>query len=143
MKSFRKACRGEKGFTLIELLIVVVILGILASVAAVLITRFIGSGKLEAANEELHQAKLAMATAMFDGGSSTIDGAAPYTWSGATGERTCGGKDPALSVSGVFKAKYTFSSTGDVTGATLDLVAPRVNWSGIVWDTTNKCWKKA
>ena len=29
MKSFRKACRGQKGFTLIELLVVIIILGVL------------------------------------------------------------------------------------------------------------------
>ncbi len=53
MKSFKKACRGEKGFTLIELLVVIIILGVLAAVVTLAVTRFIGKGTLESANAEL------------------------------------------------------------------------------------------
>jgi prepilin-type N-terminal cleavage/methylation domain-containing protein len=64
MKSFRKACRGQKGFTLIELLVVIIILGVLAAVVTLAVTRFIGKGKLESANAELVTVQAAIESAL-------------------------------------------------------------------------------
>jgi len=57
---------GQKGFTLIELLVVISILGILAAVVVLNVTKYIGSGKSEAAATELSNVQTAVAAYMYD-----------------------------------------------------------------------------
>ena len=57
---------GQKGFTLIELLVVIAILGTLAAVVILNVTKYIGSGKSEAAATELHNVQTAVAASMYD-----------------------------------------------------------------------------
>lgn len=57
---------GEKGFTLIELLVVISILGVLAAVVILNVTKYIGSGKSQAQATELANVQTAVSAYMYD-----------------------------------------------------------------------------
>jgi prepilin-type N-terminal cleavage/methylation domain-containing protein len=82
MKCFKKACRGEKGFTLIELLVVIMILGVLAAVVTLAVTRFIGKGTLESANAELVTVQAAVEACLAEANSANFDDDVS-AWTGA------------------------------------------------------------
>jgi prepilin-type N-terminal cleavage/methylation domain-containing protein len=138
---FKKACKDEKGFTLIELLVVVVILGVIAAIALLAVYVFFGSGTLEAANAELHQAQTAVAASLSEAGVAELD-AAVTGWDGSaaincpTSTASDGTTYPASDyLHKVFKGLYDVDINGTITNAA------NGTWAGsITWDDANGRW---
>jgi prepilin-type N-terminal cleavage/methylation domain-containing protein len=140
MRSASRKARGERGFTLVELLVVLLILGGLATVAVLAITRFLDKGTVEAANTELHQARTAIECCIAEAGSQLDIGPAGKDWDGSAGFVTATSAegdvyDASASLRGKrFKATYIVTPTGEITG-----VAEK-EWSGITWVDSH--WEK-
>jgi general secretion pathway protein G len=150
VKGLRKAYRGERGFTLVELLVVIVILGVLAAVATLAVTRFMGSGNLESAKTELHQAQTAVVACMADAGVATLT-TTSTTWNGSSGVITAVVGTPPVTydaatylMGSAFKAVYTVSTNGEITAGSLTgtLIGTTKPWSGISWSASGKTWVK-
>ncbi len=151
MKNFMKAYRGQKGFTLIELLVVIIILGVLAAVVTLAVTRFIGKGTLESANAELVTVQAATEACLADANASKFDGVANYSWNGNLAT------SPVCTLSGnttvtayeqmrthKFKATYTITPGGDVIDGNADGGSASSGWgeSKITWDDASDVWMK-
>jgi len=73
VKKFVRQFRySQGGFTLIELLVVIAILGVLAAVAIPNVGTFMGRGKTQAAETELHNVQTATMAAMAEAEVGTI-----------------------------------------------------------------------
>ena len=74
VKKFLKRFRyGQKGFTLIELLVVIGILGAIAAIVVPNVGKFIGRGKSESYETELHNIETSVMAMLVDDADSTLD----------------------------------------------------------------------
>jgi prepilin-type N-terminal cleavage/methylation domain-containing protein len=148
MKNFRKACRGQKGFTLIELLVVIIILGVLAAVVTLAVTRFIGKGTLESANAELVTVQAAVESALAEANATKFDGVANYDWDGTLGTSPIVASENVTAYDQMrthkFKATYTIEPDGDVIDADPDGGSATSGWGSgkIQWDAADDQWEK-
>lgn len=75
LKIIKKINRKQSGFTLIELLVVIAILGVLAAVAVPNVGKFMGRGKVESYNTELHNLQTGVMAMLADSQNGTLDAA--------------------------------------------------------------------
>lgn len=117
IKINRRSRNKEKGFTLIELLLVVAILGVLAAVIVPNISKFIGSGTVEAANTEAHNVHTAVIVYMKENNLSSITaGAVGPNHDLPAGSANTTPKSFLMNPSAL-QATYAINSNGEISGA--------------------------
>ena len=96
MKRFLKHFRyGQKGFTLIELLVVIGILGAIAAIVVPNVGSFIGRGKTEAWETELHNIQTSVMAMLVDSETGKLDATGSYVADDPS-SLTAGTKDMSL-----------------------------------------------
>jgi hypothetical protein len=128
---------------------VVVVVPILIAVIALAATRFSGPSQVQAANEELHEARVAVECCFAEANAGEL---ATYpAWNGTritSPTITASGTTATIYASDYlrephFKATYTFDVNGDLVRATLSPAPGHTAWVGIRWDPGTLSWVKA
>lgn len=123
LKRFKSQFRpGEKGFTMIELLVVIAVLGVLAAVAIPNVGKFIGQGKTESYETELHNVQTGTMAMLADSTAGVLDGTYSTTADMTTILADTGTKNlsqylSGLSTNGSIKSgcTYAFATDGTVS----------------------------
>lgn len=138
---FKCLHRGQKGFTLIELLIVIAILGIIAAVVIPNLGRFMGRGKVEAANTEAHNVQTAVTACMVENNWNTCNGTVgPGNQSAITGPggvSPASGTEPHAFFTGMLQATYNIQN-GEISSANATAGG---KWEGLKWGSAG--WEPA
>jgi hypothetical protein len=101
------------------------------------VTRFMGEGRLEAAQTELHQAQTAIAAGMAEQGVASVTGTTLEF--GPTNDLDVDGDDVGdcqQFLHGPLTAQYTVNAAGNITGVSDD----GVFGDGVCWDGTSLQW---
>ena len=113
---------GEKGFTMIELLVVIAVLGVLAAVAIPNVGKFIGQGKTEAYEAELHNVQTGAMAMLADSTAGVLDATYAATADMTTILADSGTKNLSQYLSGLSEngsiktgCSYAFATDGTVT----------------------------
>jgi hypothetical protein len=93
----------------------------------------------EAANAELVTVQACIESALAEASSAKFDGVADYMWNGDLASSPAVASENVTAYAQmrthVFKAIYTITPEGDVTGGT------NVSWTGVVWDGSQVRWQ--
>ena len=132
MRALVEPRRCQHGYTLVELLVVIVVLGVVAAIATLSVTRFMDSGNVEAANTELNQAHTAIQLCIFESEGTELD--APVSgWDGSADMVKATGSsgeicDAATYLQGPkLNASYNVGQDGNIIGVT------DYSWSNVAW----------
>jgi len=144
---FKCLHRGEKGFTLIELLVVIAILGILAAVVIPNLGRFMGRGKVEAANTEAHNVQTAVTACMVENNWSTCYGTVGPANASVVTLEVLGttvpdtGTEPHAFFTGSLQATYAITNGEIDPDPAKTFADPNGKWAGLTWTASG--WAEA
>jgi prepilin-type N-terminal cleavage/methylation domain-containing protein len=117
MKKFFRPRKNQKGFTLVELVVVLGIMAALAAVVVPVVARFAGKGDTEANKTEVKMVQAAFDLYMSDNARTTITGSSTSTnaWSTVDPASVSKTMYPTYLRQSTTKCSYTWAADGTVT----------------------------
>jgi len=122
-------CRSGHGFTLVEVLVVLLILGVIATIVMLSLAGFLGSGKEESANTEAHQVQSAVIAYM---SANNI-----HSWNGTVDKSGTTDVHSYILNTGRLQAIYTITD-GRIASA---IAYPDGKWADCTWSPATSQWE--